>query len=145
MYLHADSSKCSGCRACQVACALYNAGKPFWGRPSDRPDGSYGENNPKKAALAIVPLFPAPGVFKVRTCTQCGECAKVCPADCIVQNKSGAYSIDQARCLGKSCLKCAEVCPEEVIFIHEDYPAPWQCNLCGQCVQSCGMDVLSIQ
>jgi len=99
MYLHADSSKCSGCRACLVTCALY---------------------------------------------TQCGECAEVCPADCILQNKSGAYYIDQERCLGQDCLKCVQACPEEVIFIHDDYPAPWKCNLCGQCVQACGMDVLSI-
>jgi Fe-S-cluster-containing dehydrogenase component len=144
MYLHADSSKCSGCRACLLACSLFNAGSPIWGTPSQRQDGSYGENNPKKAALAIEAHFPEPGVFKVRTCTQCGDCAEVCPADCILQDKRGAYYIVQEECLGLDCLQCAEVCPEDVIFTHPDYEAPWQCNLCGQCVPVCGMDVLSI-
>jgi Fe-S-cluster-containing dehydrogenase component len=143
VHLHADSSKCSGCCACQVTCALYNAGSPYWQKPSDRADGSFGENNPKKAALGIDSLFPAPGVFKVRTCTQCGKCAKVCPPGCIPQHRNGAYEIDQAHCLGKSCLKCVEACPEDVVFAHDDYPAPWKCHLCGQCVQSCGMNVLS--
>jgi len=50
MRLYADNAKCSGCRACLVACSLH----------------LFGENNPKKAALAIVPHFPAPGTFEVR-------------------------------------------------------------------------------
>ena len=144
MYLLADSSKCSGCRACLLACSVFNAGSPNWGRPTQRQDRSYGENNPKKAALAIEAHFPVPGVFKVRTCTQCGECAEVCPADCIPQNKQGAYYIVQEECLGLDCLKCADVCPEDVIFTHADYEAPWQCTLCRQCIAACGMSVLSV-
>jgi len=144
MYLLADSAKCSGCRACLLACAVFNAGSPIWGKPSQRQDGSYGENNPKKGALAIETQFPGPDIFKVRTCTQCGACAEVCPADCIPQDQNGVYYIVQEQCLGCDCLKCAEVCPEDVIFTHADYEAPWKCNLCGQCAAVCGVDALSI-
>jgi len=78
IYLGADSSNYSECRACLLACSLYHLG----------------ENDPKKASLAIVPHFPHPGTFEVCTCTQCGECAEVCPVDCILQSEKGAYYID---------------------------------------------------
>jgi len=123
MYLRADSSKCSGCRACLVMCSLFH----------------FGENNPKKARLAIEPHFPDPGVFKVRTCTQCGVCAEVCPVGAIKQKKNGVYYIDPEECI--ACMACVDECPEQVIFTHPDYEAPFMCDVCGQCV---GMDVLSI-
>lgn len=127
MYLRADSAKCSGCRACLLACSLH----------------LFQENNPKKAALAIVPHFPAPGVFEVRTCTQCGECVAVCPVDCIHQNEKGAYYIEAEECI--ACMACLDACPENVIFTHPDYEAPFECDLCGECIEFCGMNVLWIE
>jgi len=117
MYLHADSSKCSGCRA--------------W-------------NNPKKARLAIIPHFPDPGVFEVKTCTQCGQCAEVCPVDAILQNEKGAYYINWDDCI--ECGACIEECPEGVIFTHPDYgDKPFECDLCGECVEVCGTNALWIE
>jgi len=127
MYLRADSTKCSGCRACLLACSLYH----------------FGENNPKKARLAIIPHFPNPGSFEVRTCTQCGECAEVCPVDCIPQNEKGAYYIDAQECI--ACMACVDACPEGVIFVHRDYEAPFQCDLCEECVSYCGPGALFIE
>jgi Fe-S-cluster-containing hydrogenase component 2 len=126
MHLRAESSKCTGCRLCQLACSLAN----------------FHENNPKKSCLAIDPRFPAPGVFEVRTCTQCGECADVCPERCIVQNEKGAYYIKAEECSG--CLDCVEVCPEGVVFTHADQTAPFQCILCGECVHFCPYGALQI-
>ncbi len=114
MHLRADSSKCCGCRACQVACSLAN----------------FGENNPKKARLAIHPHFPAP-------------CAEVCPVDAIPVDKKGVYDIDPEKCI--ACMACVEACPEGVIFVHPDREAPFKCIRCGQCVLHCGMSVLWIE
>ncbi|MGQ9627841.1 MAG: 4Fe-4S dicluster domain-containing protein [Anaerolineae bacterium] len=127
MYLRADSSKCSGCRACLLACSL----------------AKFGENNPKKARLAIEAHLPEPGIYEVRTCTQCGVCYDVCPVEAIHQNDEGAYYIDMNECT--ACMICVEECPERVIFVHKDYPAPFKCDLCGECVNYCGMNVLWIE
>jgi len=127
VYLHADSSKCSGCKACLVACSL----------------AKFGVDNPKKARLAIIPKFPEPGVFEVKTCTQCGTCAEVCPVGAIHQNEKGAYYIDPEECT--ACMVCVEECPEGVIFTHPDYETPFKCDLCGACVEVCGPGVLWIE
>ena len=70
-----------------------------------------------RARLAITPHFPNPGTFEVRTCTQCRECAEVCPVDCIPQNEKGAYYIDAQECI--ACGKCAEEWSEGVLSIEE--------------------------
>ncbi len=127
MYLHADSRRCSGCRACLLACSLH----------------LFGENNPKKAALAIIPHFPAPGNYEVRTCTQCGVCAEVCPVGAIHRNDDGVYLIDAREC--GYCGVCITACPEQVIFVHPETPVPFKCDLCGECASFCGMNVLSVR
>jgi len=126
MYLHADSQRCSGCRACLLACSLH----------------LFGENNPKKAALAIIPHFPAPGNYEVRTCTQCGVCTEVCPVGAIHRNGHGVYFIDAEACA--FCGVCIVACPEQVIYVHPEVPAPFKCDLCDECTSFCGMNVLSI-
>lgn len=126
MRLYADSSKCSGCRACLVACSLH----------------LFGENNPKKAALRVIPHFPAPGVFEVRVCTQCGDCAEVCASDAIHQNDKGAYFVDPQAC--DLSLACIKACPEGVVFVRDDVAYAWQCDLCGDCVPACGTSALWI-
>jgi ferredoxin len=127
MWLHADNSKCSGCRACQVACSLYQMG----------------ENNPKMARLVVVPRFPDPGTYEVRTCTQCGVCAYVCPVGAITKDGKGVFDIDPGVCTG--CMACVEACPEGVMGTHPRRKIPFKCIRCGQCVAHCGMSALSIQ
>ena len=126
MYLHADSERCSGCRACLLACSLH----------------LFGENNPRKAALVIIPHFPTPGGYEVRTCLQCGTCARACPMEAVHRVDGGGYAIDSDACC--YCGVCVAVCPEQVIGVHLEVSAPYKCDLCGECVSFCGMDVLSI-
>jgi Fe-S-cluster-containing hydrogenase component 2 len=124
--LFADSPKCSGCRSCLAACSL----------------NLFTENNPKKAALSIIPHFPDPGVFEVKVCTQCGECAAVCPVSAIKINDRGAYYVDFAECI--MCEACVPACPENVMMINAKiFTSTWKCDLCGDCVKVCGTDVLT--
>ena len=126
MHLLADSGRCSGCRACLLACSLH----------------LFGENNPKLAALAIVPHFPRPGVFEVRTCTQCGACADACPAGAIRPTVQGVCVIDETACTG--CLSCQDACPEGVLFLRAGQDVPFKCDACGDCITFCGTNALTM-
>ncbi len=127
MRLIADSTKCSGCRSCLVACSL----------------NLFGENNPKKAAINLIPHFPDPGVYEVKVCTQCGECAAVCPVNAIKQDDRGVYYVQFDECI--QCEACVPVCPEDVMyFCTELAQSAWKCDLCGDCIKVCGTDVFSI-
>lgn len=59
-----DKSKCSGCRTCELVCALANTG----------------ECNPSKSFIKITGNFPAPGGYdiKMKGCKYCGQCVKYC-------------------------------------------------------------------
>ncbi len=127
MRLYADSTKCSGCRACLVACSL----------------NLFHETNPKKSALVIAAHFPDPGVFEVKVCTECGDCAAVCPTEAIRKNERGAYFVDFDLC--NLCEACVPACPEGVIFVRTELAdTAWKCDLCGDCVSVCGTDALWI-
>jgi len=125
MRLYADSAKCSGCRACLVACSL----------------NLFQENNPKKAALKVLAHFPDPGIFELKVCTQCGECAAVCPTGAIHQDERGAYYVVFDEC--DLCGACEPACPEGVMYVMPEYADhSWKCDLCGDCVAVCGTDAL---
>ncbi|MGB9672799.1 MAG: 4Fe-4S dicluster domain-containing protein [Anaerolineales bacterium] len=127
MRLYADHSKCSGCKACLVACSL----------------NLFQENNPKKSAIVIVPHFPAPGNYEVKVCTQCGDCAEVCPTEAIKRNERGAYYVDINEC--NLCEACVSECPEGVMFVRTELAdTAWKCDLCGDCVAVCGTGALWI-
>ena len=127
MRLYADSTKCSGCRACLVACSL----------------NLFQENNPKTAALSLISHFPDPGVFEMKVCTQCGECAEACPVGAIHQDERGVYYVAFDECT--LCETCVPVCPEGVMFVRTELAnTAWKCNLCRDCVKVCGTDVLRV-
>jgi Fe-S-cluster-containing hydrogenase component 2 len=109
---------CSGCRVCEVVCALRNLG----------------EVNPKKAALAVKGHFPVPGRYTVTVCDQCGACAEVCPAEAY-KEKDGCFEIDRAACTG--CFVCVEECPRGVLRAPRDGVVPIKCVACGECVRYC--------
>jgi Fe-S-cluster-containing hydrogenase component 2 len=127
MRLYADNALCSGCHACLVACSL----------------NLFRETNAKMAALRVIPHFPTPGNYELKVCTQCGDCAAVCPTEAIKQNNKGAYYVDYAEC--NLCEACVPECPEGVMFVKVELADhAWKCDLCGDCVQVCGTNALWI-
>ncbi|HCC32610.1 MAG TPA: 4Fe-4S ferredoxin [Clostridiales bacterium] len=123
--LATTAQACSGCRLCQLLCALDH----------------FGENNVKKAALGIRGLFPSPGRYEVRVCVQCGTCAEVCPVEAI-SRRNGAWVLDRELCTG--CGACIAACPGGVMFTHPGTPEPIKCDACGECVPYCPRNVLRI-
>jgi ferredoxin len=116
--LRAIHERCSGCRACALACSLTN----------------FREMNPAKSALGIEGRFPAPGDYRIHLCDQCGACAEACPEDAIAL-MDGAYIIDADLCTG--CLTCIDACPRGVMYEHSSAPTPIKCTLCGACAEIC--------
>ncbi|MEW6048382.1 MAG: 4Fe-4S binding protein, partial [Bacillota bacterium] len=81
--LSVRGGKCSGCRLCELMCAL----------------SKHSDNNCKKAALRVRSLLPREASYQVLVCDQCGECAVVCPMGAI-QESGGIYRIDSQACTG---------------------------------------------
>ncbi|NPV71065.1 MAG: 4Fe-4S binding protein [Firmicutes bacterium] len=123
MKIGVNNDLCSGCRVCELVCALRN----------------FNENNPKKGMVRIKGHFPAPGKYEIQYCNQCGECFNVCPVGAI-KEEDGHYRVEPDECTG--CLLCVETCPRHVMFTHADFPAPFKCVLCGDCLRHCPTNAL---
>jgi Fe-S-cluster-containing hydrogenase component 2 len=119
-----DESRCTGCKTCQLTCALVH----------------FKENNPKKAAIGIMGRFPAPGTYKISLCTQCEKCISVCPEEAI-SNQDGVITIDPDKCT--YCLACVDECPFGAIFTHREFQVPFICDVCGECVEICPTKALN--
>ncbi|MHB0884566.1 MAG: 4Fe-4S binding protein [Bacillota bacterium] len=118
MKLQLVEERCSGCRVCEMVCALHNRG----------------EQNPKKSAIRIRGEFPAPGRYHVLVCDQCGKCSEVCPTGAI-SLKDKAYVLNREECTG--CGLCVEICDRKTMFTHTAEIAPIKCELCGECIRLC--------
>lgn len=118
MRIGRDEARCTGCKTCQLVCALEH----------------FSEHNPKKAAIGIRGEFPSPGRYKISMCTQCGKCIEVCPTDAI-SNDAGVIKIDPEKCT--YCLACVDECPFGAIFTHREFTVPFICDVCGECVEIC--------
>jgi len=115
--------QCSGCRICEVVCAIEH----------------FGVNNPKKAAVKVLNIYPHPVIKMPIICSQCSEpaCAKVCPVDALSWI-DGVVQLDTEECI--SCDKCIESCPFGAMYAHDDCEYPIKCDMCAgnpQCVQKC--------
>lgn len=124
--LKLNEPSCTGCRSCEIVCALHH----------------YKENNPHKSALRVHGKFPSPGAYSLRFCTQCGKCAEVCKPGAIVEKK-GIYKLYPDKCNG--CLACIQVCPEDVLFLSGDSRVPIKCDWCGECMRICPRAVISLK
>ncbi len=121
---------CTGCRICEVMCALAH------GRGLD----------PGRAHLRVVRADES-GLDIPVICRQCEDapCARACPANAFERDPaSGALIVLEDACVG--CLACIEACPHGVVSWDEERKAIVKCDLCqGQptCVASCPKGALA--
>ena len=123
--------KCTGCRLCELACSLRNAG----------------EFNPARAriqAIGFEELFVLPV-----TCFQCEKpyCADVCPTGAIGKDETtGIVRVSTDKCTG--CKMCLLACPfGNIVFSHEEGVAV-KCELCDgipECVSICPTKALEFK
>lgn len=119
-----DQTKCYACKSCMIACA-----EAFYKTMEYDDDRS-----------CIQMGLKGDDTIQVRTCIQCGKCAKACEQGAITQNPKGVYMINKKLCIG--CGKCTEVCPMQVMVKANDKVS--KCIACGICVKACPMGILEV-
>jgi carbon-monoxide dehydrogenase iron sulfur subunit len=122
--------QCSGCRICELVCAIKH----------------FGVNNPKKSAIRVLTTYPHPVMRMPIVCSQCKvlTCAQVCPVDALRRSNS-VVQLDKENCI--SCYKCVDACPFGAIYVHEDCDLPIICDMCGgdpECVKKCPTGALRL-
>jgi len=122
--------ECSGCRMCELACAIKH----------------FGVNNPKKSAVRVLITYPHPVVRMPILCSQCKRppCANVCKFNAL-RWMDGVVTLDKNACV--SCFRCVESCPFGAIYAHDDCEYPIKCDLCEgdpECVKQCPKGALRL-
>jgi anaerobic dimethyl sulfoxide reductase subunit B (iron-sulfur subunit) len=141
-----NSSACSGCKTCQVACKDKNDLKPGvnWRRVYDIQGGEWKSVN---NAFVSVPFAYNLSI----SCLNCEipKCLNACPTKAIYENENGLIVIDQNLCMG--CRYCEWVCPYGAPQFDAELKMMTKCNLCEDyiiegkkpsCVDSCPMRAL---
>ncbi|NLJ56883.1 MAG: 4Fe-4S dicluster domain-containing protein [Firmicutes bacterium] len=130
-----DASKCTACRACQVACKQWNQ------LPAIKTSfqGSY-ENPPEFSAKTWTKIAfrehldegseRVKWLFSKQGCMHCTDaaCVKVCPANAIYHTEFGTVKIDQDKCIG--CNYCIANCTYNVIGFDQEANVARKCTFC---------------
>jgi carbon-monoxide dehydrogenase iron sulfur subunit len=117
--------RCSGCRICEITCAVHRQKV----------------NNPKKASIRVTSVYPHPVVRMPVVCSQChdAKCMSACPVNALYR-KDGVVHLNDKACIG--CKACVRACPFGAMYVHSDLKVPLKCDLCAdngdpQCVKMC--------
>ena len=122
-----DIDKCTGCRACEMACSAYHA------------QPRYSSINPAKARIRVVANELTDEYVPIRA-------GDYTPSEC---NGRHIYTIN-----GKEyseCSFCGASCPSRDYFVEPDSGLPLKCDMCESvpplekpmCVQVCGAEALT--
>ena len=122
--------KCSGCRACQLACSEAH-GQGF---------------APSQSRLFILKDDVA-GIDRPITCQFCidAACVAACPTKALTQTKNGWLALDETTCI--ACGACIQACPHDALRFDPALRLPLACDGChGEpaCVAACVTGALEI-
>ena len=147
-----DTSKCIGCKACQVACSEWNELRDEVGHNA----GTYDNPNDLSAdswTLMRFTEYENPGtgnlewLIRKDGCMHCAEpgCLAACPSPgAIVKYANGIVDLNQDKCIG--CGYCITGCPFDIPRISQKDKKAYKCTLCSDrvavglepaCVKTC--------
>lgn len=123
MAIYYDSSKCTACKGCQVACKCWNDLPSPTGLNENKFSGSYQNPPDLNGMTRLIMTFSeenggSKGVqwaFGRRACQHCTDaaCVSICPGGALTHNEeTGFVEVDEAKCIG--CQYCSSACPFDV-------------------------------
>jgi formate dehydrogenase iron-sulfur subunit len=146
-----DTSKCIGCKACQVACMEWNdlrdeVGSNFgsYQNPADLSGQSW---TLMRFAEYENPKGDLEWLIRKDGCMHCADpgCLKACPAPgAIVQYSNGIVDFQEENCIG--CGYCVTGCPFDIPRISKRDHKAYKCTLCSDrvavglepaCIKAC--------
>lgn len=146
--------RCIGCRACQVACKIWNDRKPeetsfspTFTNPQDLSPDTYTIIRFKEVEIGGQSAW----VYLKLQCMHCKDapCARACPAGAIDVHPEGAVVIRPDKCIG--CQYCVEACPYNIPRYDPKTNKVYKCTMCidriqnglqPSCVQACPTQAL---
>ena len=146
-----DTTKCIGCKACQVACMEWNdlrddigTNVGFYQNPHDLSDRTW---TLMRFSEVENPKGDLEWLIRKDGCMHCADpgCLKACPAPgAIVQYSNGIVDFKQENCIG--CGNCITGCPFDIPRISKKDNKAYKCTLCSDrvsvglepaCVKTC--------
>ena len=132
-----DSSKCTACRGCQVACKSWNEheAEETTNRGSyENPEELSPETWVKMRFIETEREGKFAWLFARRACMHCTDasCSIVCPTGAILKTDEGFVHIDQEWCIG--CGNCVQACPFDVP--HKDHHHTGTAMKCTGCTST---------
>jgi Fe-S-cluster-containing hydrogenase component 2 len=122
--LYIDHEKCTGCRLCELVCAVKHDGM----------------SNPARARIKVM-KWEQEGIYVPISCQQCQDapCMNICPAKAISRDlELSRVTVDYDKCIG--CRFCVAVCPFGAMSFNVIDRKVFKCDLCDgdpQCVRFC--------
>lgn len=127
--LKIDYEKCTGCRLCELVCAVKH----------DQ------VSNPMRSRIRVI-KWEADGIYVPMACQQCADapCVNACPVKALSMNDElGRVEVDYDVCI--VCRTCVSVCPFGGMHYISLDKRVVKCDLCDgdpQCVRFCDVKAL---
>jgi len=160
-----DTSKCTACRGCQVACKQWNCNEAettkFVGTYQNPPDLTFKTFNLIRFNEFVKPDGEMMWLFTKDQCRHCDEpgCIEGCPHSEVDNSngplykdpKTGAIVFDNTKC-GDCNRECFDGCPFEIPRFDGNKKQIWKCHMCSNrlavgeepaCVKTCNTGAAS--